>query len=354
MYDLTLRARFSGDYLPHWSSLAALQSVTGPGQNWLYAGSLATSGYQWLALHENTAAVWLGSTSLASGVNYRLSDVTALSLGGQTRLLSAGLAQATIDAQIVTEIGGLQGAQALSGLAGNGGAGFAAMTSFVVAGQQFIAAAGAGTDDLRLFQLGNDWRMTQTAVQYDTTKTTLGGVSDLISLRLGDQSFVVAGSTTQDGLSSYQVAPNGNLALVDSIGLNEGLWVSGLDAVQSLSVGAETYLISVSARASSLAVVRINPLGVMFVTDLVYDTLDTRFANSNQIATFGTAGRGFVLTGGVDGGPNPVMAACCAIWGLRSRPQPSTTRHSQHATGSSSQSSPGTETPSTPGQCAST
>ena len=179
MYDLIFRARFSGDYLQHWSSLAALQSVTGSGselgQSWLYAGYLATSGYQRLALHENTAAFWLGSTSLASGVNYRLSDVTALNFGDQTRLLSAGLAQGAIDAQIVTATGGLQGGQALFGLAGTVGAGFAALTSFAVAGRQFIAAARAGTDDLRLFQLHNDWQMTQTSVQSDTTKTTLGG-----------------------------------------------------------------------------------------------------------------------------------------------------------------------------------
>ena len=131
MYDLIFRARFSGDYLQHWSSLAALQSVTGSelGQSWLYAGSLATSGYQRLALQENTAAVWLGSTSLASGMNYRLSDVTALNFGGQTRLLSTGLAQGAIDAQIVTATGSLQGGQALSGLTGTVGAGFAALTS---------------------------------------------------------------------------------------------------------------------------------------------------------------------------------------------------------------------------------
>ena len=127
-------------------------------------------------------------------------------------------------------------------------------------------------------------------------------MSDLISLRLGDQSFVVAASTTQDGLSSCRVDAAGHLELVDSIGISEGLWVSGLDAVQSLSVGAETYLISASSRASSLAVLRINHLGVMFVSDLVYDTLDTRFANSAQIATFSSAGRGFVLAGGSDGG----------------------------------------------------
>jgi serralysin len=304
MYGLSFRARFVGDYLQHWSQLAALQGITGPGggQSWLYAGSLATSGYQCLALHENAAATWLGSTSIASPGNYRLSDVTLINLGGQTRLLSAGLAQGTIDAQIVTATGGLQGAQALSGWIGAGGTGFTALTSFTVAGQHFIAAAGTGSDDLRLFHLSSDWQMTQTDVQYDTTKTTLGGVSDLISLHLSDQSFVVAASTTQDGLSSYRIDAAGHMELIDSIGINEGLWVSGLDAVQSLSVGAETYLISVSSRASTLAVVRINDLGVMFVTDLVNDTLDTRFANSNQIATFSAAGRGFVLAGGSDGG----------------------------------------------------
>ena len=47
MYDLIFRALFSGDYLQHWSSLAALQSVTGSelGQSWLYRKIQPQSGW---------------------------------------------------------------------------------------------------------------------------------------------------------------------------------------------------------------------------------------------------------------------------------------------------------------------
>lgn len=303
VFDLMFRSRLVGNAFSHWSALGVLETVTLGGQSWLYAGSTATAGYQRFALREGGAAVWQGSTTLPALQNYRLSDVVEVSIGGQTRLLSSGLASGYIDAQIVNSLAGpaLGGLTAATGASGGPG-GFSAMTAFSVAGKQFLAAAGRETNDLRLFRIGPDWQLSETSRQYDGPKTTLGGVSDLISLSLGGQSIVVAASTAQDGLSSYLVRENGSLSLLDSIGVKDGLWIAGMDAVQSLTVQGVSYLIAASIRSSSLSVVRINDLGVMFVTDQLHDDGATRIADVATVATFSQAGRGFVIAAGSDGG----------------------------------------------------
>lgn len=303
VFDLMFKSRLVGDALSHWSALGVLETVTLGGQSWLYAGSTATAGYQRFALREDGAAVWQGSTTLPAQQNYRLSDVVEVSIGGQTRLLSCGLASGYIDAQIVSGLAGpaMGGLTVATGVSG-GPSGFSAMTSFTVAGTPFLAAAGGETDDLRLFRIGPDWQLTETSRQYDGPKTTLGGVSDLISLSLAGQTVIVAASTAQDGVSSYLVGANGSLSLLDSIGVKDGLWIAGMDAVQSLTVQGVSYLIAASIRSSSLSVLRINDLGVMFVTDQLQDDGATRIADVAAVATFSQAGRGFVLAGGSDGG----------------------------------------------------
>ena len=108
MLELAVTATFNGDPLQHWSGLSALQPVFANGRSWLYAGSAATGGYQWLELAEAQAAVWRGSSTIAvsagqneAGASYRLSDLVMLQHGNQNRLLGSNLSNGYIDAQVI-------------------------------------------------------------------------------------------------------------------------------------------------------------------------------------------------------------------------------------------------------------
>jgi serralysin len=300
MFGLGFRQWFAGDGMLHWSSLGLLQVQSLAGSDWLYAGSDATGGFQRFLLREGQAALWLDSFSLpvSGGVaaNFRLSDAVVLNAAGQTRLLSVGLASGSIAVE------GLSGGAAPVALGSLSGAGpSTAITGFSMGGQSFVATAGVN-DDLHLYQVQSGWKLAETAVQYDSPKTTLGGISDLISLDLDGQSFLVASSSLQNGLSSYSVTADGQMQLADMIGANDGLWLNGVDSLVSAQVGGATYLIAASSNASTLAAVRINDRGVFFITDIVSDNGDTRIAHVGAIASFSEAGRSFVLAGGTDGG----------------------------------------------------
>ncbi len=82
----------------------------------------------------------------------------------------------------------------------------------------------------------------------------------------------------------------------------DGLWVDGLDTIIPLTGGGQSYVIGVSAGASALVAVRLNPMGVFFVSDIVHDTRDTRFDDATTLTSFEAGGRSFVVTGGSDAG----------------------------------------------------
>ena len=302
MFTLAFRAGFAGDPFHHWSALSVLESFSAGSAAWLYAGSGATGGYQRLRLVEGQAAVWQDTTTIiGQSQAYRLSDLAGVTLGGQTRLFGASLSSSYLDVEVMGGNGALTRASPLWAVDQVEMA-FSAVTSFAVGGHQFLAAAAWDGNRLRVFEVGSNWQLMLTSTQQDTPKSTLGGVSDLIDLSLGGKTYLIATSSAQDGLTSYAVGPTGATTLVDTIGVNDGLWVSGLDAVESLSVAGATYLITASTRASSLSVVRINDLGVLFIEDQINDTLETRFDQVSEVATFSVAGRGFILAGGMDGG----------------------------------------------------
>jgi Ca2+-binding RTX toxin-like protein len=302
MFEFSLRAGFTGDAFGHWSRIAVFAPVWQDDSVWLYAGSAATGGYQWFSLQQGAAATRLGTVPLTSpGGVFALSDATILQLGNETLLVSAADRGAYLDVRAIEPQGGLAPRPALLPTAQTG-VSVTAVTGFVLDGQNYLATAGWAQSGLNLYRIGADGTPVLTAEVSDTPKSALAGVSDLISLRVGAQSFVLSAATAEGGLSSFMVGSDGALTLTDTIGIKDGLWINGLDVLETLQIGAHSYVITGSTLSSSLAVLRLNELGVFFITDQLSDTLATRFQHVAQLETFSIAGRGFVLAAGSDDG----------------------------------------------------
>lgn len=139
----------------------------------------------------------------------------------------------------------------------------------------------------------------------DTAKTTLNQVSDLLHVTVQDQSdshrFIIAASSAESGLSCYALTATG-LELRDTLGPVDGLWIAGLDRLVALSVEGQSYLLALSAQSNSLSVVRVNPMGALFVEDQVWDDQHSRFAGASAMDSFTLEGRDFVVVGGADAG----------------------------------------------------
>lgn len=168
--------------------------------------------------------------------------------------------------------------------------------------RSYLAVAGREGDGITLYEIQQDWQLSPVSALVDTPKSTATGVSDLLSVTIGDSVFLIATSATENGLSSYRMQADGSLDLVDSIDPKDGLWVSGLGDMIPVELDGQHFLIGVSAQSSTLSAVRLNPMGVFFVTDIVIDTRETRFAGASALDSFELDGRDFIVTGGTDGG----------------------------------------------------
>lgn len=288
-----------------WASISVLETVSLGARKYLLAGS-AASGWLHeldLGLPAQRAAPHIFSQDMRL---IGMEDGAIVPVGPAPRLyLSGPYSDAALGYRIMTDgsLGTRLSFPDLSSLGGRPTA-IAPVDLNGIAYMAMAADHGSGMALVRLESrdgaaLGQPELVSQVS---DHTKTTLQGVSDLLSFKIGAQSFVAAASAREQGLSLYRIATDGGMALSDSLTPKEGLWTSDISALEAVEMAGRTYLIAASSAANSLTVMRVNPLGVMFITDHLLDDRASRFGGPSQLEAVSVNGRHLVLAGGGDSG----------------------------------------------------
>lgn len=278
-------------------------AVAGPH---LWAGSSPGGVLQGYGLRSSGAPVSDGAARGIGGTGTPLLRDMDLADGQMTGTAGGALLSVTgmagqLRLHPVAASGALSAGQAVTDTRGQP-LGVSEVELFRIGGQTYMVAASAAREGLALYRMSDGLAQAQLLQEVeDAPKTTLSGVSDLLSLDLGGTRFVVSASASEDGLSVHAVTQN-SLELRDSLGARDGLWVNGLEDIALLEAGGQSFVIAGSALSGTLAAVRINPMGVLFVEDILHDTLETRFGGVQALDTFQAAGRSFILAGGNDGG----------------------------------------------------
>lgn len=288
-----------------WASVSVLQTVSLGARKYLLAGSAASG---WLHELDLGAPAQRPATALFSQ-DMRLigmGDGAIVAVGATPRLyLSGPYSDAAFGYRIMAD-GSLGARLAFPDLSSLGGRP-TAIAPIDLNGIAYMAMAadhGSGMALLRLesragVALGQPELVSSVS---DHAKTTLQGVSDLLSFKIGAQSFVAAASAREQGLSLYRIAADGAMTLSDSLTPKEGLWTSDISALEAVELAGKTYLIAASSAANSLTVLRVNPLGVMFITDHLLDDRASRFGGPTQLEAVSVNGRQLLLAGGGDSG----------------------------------------------------
>lgn len=288
-----------------WAYVSLLESVTIGARKYLVAGSSASGWLHELDLGANAQA----PASALFSQDMRLigmGDGAILQVGSGPRLYLAGpysdaafgyrmMADASLGARLsfpdLSQLGGRITAIAPVDLNGVAHLAVAADHGSGMALLRLESRAGVATSQPELV-----------STAADHAKTTLGGVSDLLSFKIGTQSFVAAASAPEQGLSLYRIDAAGVMALSDSLTAKDGLWTSDISVLEAVDLAGKTYLIAASSAANSLTVLRVNPMGVMFITDHLLDDRASRFGAPSQIEAVAVNGRQLVLAGGGDSG----------------------------------------------------
>lgn len=280
-----------------WSMISAFQGFTAAGRSLVLAGSGALGQYSLLDLTSGRAS--LVARYDLGGMT--ISDAALLDIAGTPTLYTASRTGTALG---LNDLGATGTPGPLRLLSSVGGVRMEASVLEVMRqdGVEYLALAAHDQPGLTVLRVPADGTPVLAAQVADGPKAMLSGVSDMVSLTLGGQVLLIAASSSRDGLSSFLLGPGGSLTLTDSLTAKDGLWVTGIDVLAAADLGGRSYVIAGSTVTGSLSVLRINDLGVMFVTDQVHDDLNTRFGGVSAIATATVNGRVLVVAGGGDGG----------------------------------------------------
>lgn len=267
----------------------------------MIAGSGAIGSYHLLDISGTQARLVDSYTLSTRGGNFALTDAAIVDLGGQIRLYGASRTGQQLDVQRIGEGGGLTAMGPLKTVSGERME-VSVLEPLQLGGVTYMATAAHDRNTVDLIRLPASGAPELVVRTADTPKSTLDGVSDLASLTIDGEVYLIAASSRKDGLSSFHLGAGGTIELSDTLTPRDGLWVDGLDALAVTELGGISYIIAGSAAAGSLSVIRINALGVMFITDQMLDTRDTRFDYVSRIETVTYNGRSLIVAGGGDGG----------------------------------------------------
>ena len=163
---------------------------------------------------------------------------------------------------------------------------------------QFIVATQPGVAGLAVATVSGGV-MSTFAAQADNGE---GRISDLVTLDVYGQTWVLASSDGNDSVISYSLSDPGTVTYTAEFGAADGLGVGDAVALRAVVVDGQPYVLLAGAESSSISVLSLEPDGSFRAVDHVIDSLNTRFADIVRLETTEIDGITYVVAAGSDDG----------------------------------------------------
>lgn len=222
----------------------------------------------------------------------RAGDMVALAIGDQTRGVDAGTL-----ARLITEDGSATAYLDGVAFAGN----LVALHHARLDGQGWLFAAATYGSGVTALRTGGGSPVSAGSVA-DAPDLYLSGVVALDSLSLGGRHFLVAASMRENGLSVIEIGATGALIPRGGSGAERNLPVDRPQALATAELDGRGYVLMGSFGSGSLSVFEMHADGRLEFADQINDSLATRFAGLAALDTVNVGGGVLVAAGGNDGG----------------------------------------------------
>jgi len=237
-----------------------------------------------------------GMSSTASG------SISLLDMGGVTYALTGGSSPSQMDGFVISDSGNIGSTAVLSGI-GTAQGGSTVMETLTLAAHDMLYMAELDGSGIKAYRLDG-------LAQYDAaasvTDTGFSYAQNVVALRqteVAGNSFLLAASASEDGVSCYLVDPvTGALEVRGVMGAQNGLGISNPTDMEVVTAYGHSFAIVASAGSHSLSVLEITETGSLVTADHVIDTQNTRFGSVASLETFEVGGQVYVLAGGGDDG----------------------------------------------------
>ena len=298
MYTIQVVETFTAAPLNMVSGISDMELVVQGGNTLLYTATRAGGGV--LALDVDAGMVLVDQEQVAPGITLPAkATLDLLQVNGAAQLVVTGANLGGVQTHALQVGGAIGGPLQLAGsLAGT----LCAQAVVQVGGATYFYAARLGESTIHAYSVAANGTMTLVGTKVIDTARSGVDLSALTPVTVGGQTYLISLSMTGDVVRAFPVGAGGALGTATVCGVPQGLGISDPSAVKVVQAGGLSYLLVASAGSSSLSVIEIAPGGAMRVADHVVDTLDTRFQGVQAMATVTIGDRVFVMVGGGDGG----------------------------------------------------
>ncbi|HQU66961.1 MAG TPA: calcium-binding protein [Albidovulum sp.] len=168
-------------------------------------------------------------------------------------------------------------------------------------GVNYLIAAKSAGAGFSVFSLGGVFPVEVTYVA-DTAATHAAGISAIATVTLAGRSFFVTASATESGISSWELLAGGQVAHRAALSVADLAPLQGVTSLCAVTIAGQEFVIAGSTTNSGLTVMAVGPDGNLTLADHVVDDLGTRFAGVTALSALTVGGRVFLAAGGTDDG----------------------------------------------------
>lgn len=168
-------------------------------------------------------------------------------------------------------------------------------------GATYLVAARSAGAGFTIFSVTGT-TLTEVTHVADTATSYAAGIAAITTVTIAGRSYILTGSATESGVSCHELLAGGLAIPRASIGVNELVPTQGVTSLRAASVAGQDYVVAGSTTNSGLTVLSLTAGGALTAVDHLVDDLSTRFAGVTALSALTVSGRTFLVAGGTDNG----------------------------------------------------
>jgi Ca2+-binding RTX toxin-like protein len=269
------------------------------GQDFLYATTRGAGYVSGFNLGATAGHAQLATTTAISASYLQLEsvDLALRTVGTGAELYLAGLNDSRLDGVTLAAAGGISGwtNRSVSGID------LSKLAALSIASD---GVHGLGSlNDGSLVQLVFATTGTVTATRLTTGSGAAFAAEQILLKDCAGSTFAFVVRPQSNSVDVLQLSTAGSFVLKETVSPGGGAWFGTPEGLTAVTVQGQTYVVLAGAGSQSLTVFSLNDkTGHLTPVDHVIDSLDTRFAQVSQVASFDFHGQAYVVAAGSDDG----------------------------------------------------
>ncbi|MDW4549470.1 calcium-binding protein [Defluviimonas sp. D31] len=278
------------------SDLATIQIGT---TSWIYGVTQGSDQIRAWSLPDGSGAL-TPSAGFADSAQSLAADVTAMvtaRVGGERWLFVASGREDGVTSFRIAGDGSLQFHASIGARDGLGIDAPSALQAVSFGSVQYLVVAGMGSSSISVLRVEAD-RLMPTDHVTDTLSTRFQSLSALDTVTVSGRTYVVAGGA-DDGISVFQLLPDGRLILLTSISDTKFTALSAVEAIEAIAVGGEIQIFTTSGDENGISQFRLD-LGTPGLNLIGGEADDVLTGGAADDVILGGRGNDLLLGGGGD------------------------------------------------------